>query len=165
MRYHYYGGFNFWPPFKKLGSIYKASTVRRLPTMAPVSLVQKSRMSHFAASLCCWSRICLCTRAIKCKLARMRICSAISMGWQLAWQIWPAYWHNQQATWGSVCSVLLLDRDKAEQAFYEERTPEHTHNYTSYSREYGAVDAHYQRWSFFILGQVSKFDLPFRQNL
>lgn len=56
--------------------------------------------------------------------------------------------------------MLLLDQDKAEQAFYDERTPEHTHNYMSYSRGYGALEAHYQRLRFFILGQVASLMSP-----
>lgn len=53
------------------------------------NLVQKTRKSDFVASpsLCCWSGICLCTKDIKHELARMQLRSAISMGWQLAWQI------------------------------------------------------------------------------
>lgn len=69
-------------------------------------------------------------------LARTGLCSAISMGWQLAWQIWLAYWHDPEATWGSVCSVLLLDSDKEEQAFTtntQHKTPAHTNAVYSYT--------------------------------
>lgn len=66
----------------------------------------------------------------------MGLCFAISMGWQLAWQIWPAYWHDPEATWGSVYSVLLLDKDKAEQAFYNKHVHRsaHTMAHTIYRR-------------------------------
>jgi len=59
----------------------------------PHASAQTRRKRRRAASLRRRSGICLCTMPVKCELA-------ISMGWQLAWQIWPAHWHDPEATRG-----------------------------------------------------------------
>lgn len=47
-----------------------------IPTAAMCRIYPKKTLyrdpgkSHFVISLCCWSGICLCTKAIKCELAR-----------------------------------------------------------------------------------------------
>lgn len=59
-------------------------------------------------------------------LARTGLCFAILMGWQLAWQIWTAYWHGPQTTWGvfvlCCCWIQIKQNRLLQQTHAQKRT-------------------------------------------